>query len=217
MDIYLDTANFKDIKKYVDLGVVDGVTTNPTLVAKEGVSLEKRIKEICSVISGPVSAEVIATDAEGMIKEARKYVTWADNVYVKLPMTVEGVRACKVVSEEGIHVNMTLVFSVNQALLAAKAGATLVSPFVGRLDDVAENGMDLVDEILSVYENYGYDTKVLVASIRHPEHVAQAAMMGADIATIKPEILDQLFVHPLTDKGLKQFLADWKTVKNKQK
>lgn len=213
----MDTANIKDIKKYADLGVVDGVTTNPTLIAKEGVSLEKRIKEICSVVYGPVSAEVIATDTEGMIKEARKYITWADNVYVKLPMTVEGVRACKVVSEEGIHVNMTLVFSVNQALLAAKSGATLVSPFVGRLDDIAENGMALVKEILTVYENYGYDSKVLAASIRHPEHVAQAAMMGADIATIKPEILDQLFLHPLTDKGLEIFMEDWKKVKNKQK
>jgi transaldolase len=217
MDIYLDTANLADIKKYADLGIVDGVTTNPSLIAKEGVSLEKRVKEICEVISGPVSSEVIATETSAMVKEGRKYVTWADNVYVKLPMTVDGIRACKILSDEGVNVNMTLIFSINQALLAAKAGAALVSPFVGRLDDIAENGMALVREMVTVYENYDFDAQVLAASIRHPEHVAQAAMMGADIVTIPPAILDQLFHHPLTDVGLKKFLADWKKVKGKQK
>ncbi len=217
MLFFLDTANLEDIKKYAALGVVDGVTTNPSLIAKEGVSLEKRIKEICEVVKGPVSSEVIATDFDGMLAEARKYRTWAENVYVKVPMTVDGIKACKVLTEEGVNVNVTLVFSVNQALLAAKAGAKLVSPFVGRLDDISEDGMLLVEEMVAVFDNYNFEAKVLAASIRHPEHVTKAALAGADIATIPPAVMEMLFKHPLTDKGLAAFLADWEKVKNLQK
>jgi len=217
MQFFLDTANLEDIKKYARLGIIDGVTTNPTLIAKEGVSLEKRVKEICQVVPGPVSAEVIATDYEGMLQEARKIAAWAGNVYVKIPMTEEGIHACKTLSAEGLNINLTLVFSVNQALLAAKAGAKLVSLFVGRLDEISENGMLVAEEMVTVFDNYGFDAKVLVASIRHPEHVKAAALAGVDIATIRPEIMEQLFQHPLTDKGLAIFLADWEKVKNLQK
>ncbi len=217
MQFFLDTANLEDIKKYATLGIVDGVTTNPSLVAKEGVSLEKRIKEICEVVKGPVSSEVIATDFQGMINEARIYRTWANNVYVKVPMTMDGIRACRALTDEGVNVNVTLVFSVNQALLAAKAGAKLVSPFVGRLDDISENGMLLVEEMVTVFGNYNFEAKVLAASIRHPEHVTAAALAGADIATIPPSVMELLFKHPLTDKGIAQFLADWEKVKNLQK
>jgi transaldolase len=217
MQFFLDTANLEEIKKYAALGIVDGVTTNPSLIAKEGVSLETRIKEICSVVKGPVSSEVIATDFDGMMKEARIYRTWAENVYVKVPMTMEGIKACKALTEEGVNVNVTLVFSVNQAILAAKAGAKLVSPFVGRLDDISENGILLVEEMVTVFSNYGFESKVLAASMRHPEHVAKAALAGADIATIPPAVMEMLFKHPLTDKGLAAFLADWEKVKNLQK
>ncbi len=216
MDFYIDTANLEDIKKYNALGVVDGVTTNPSLIAKEGVSLEKRIKEIVEVVNGPISTEVIATDADGMLEEARKYASWHKNIVVKIPMTVDGMKALKVLSKEGIKVNVTLIFSAGQALIAAKNGAAYVSPFVGRLDDISEDGMALIHEITTIYGNYDFATKVIVASVRHPRHVIEAAMMGAEIATIPSEIMDKLFKHPLTDKGVAAFLADWEKVKNLQ-
>lgn len=217
MQFFLDTANLEAIKKYAAWGVVDGVTTNPSLVSKEGVSLEKRIKEITEVVDGPISAEVIATDYEGMMEEAHKYITWHKNIYIKLPMTEAGLRACKALSSEGVHVNMTLIFSAGQALLCAKAGATVVSPFIGRLDDISEDGMMLISEIVEIFANFdNLKTKVLVASIRHPRHVIDAARLGAEIATIPPEVLDKLIKHPLTDKGLAAFLADWEKVKSLQ-
>lgn len=217
MKIFLDTANLEEIKKYAALGIVDGVTTNPSLIAKEGVSLEKRIKEICKVISGPVSSEVVATDYKGMLVEGRRYAKWAKNVYVKVPMTFDGIKACKTLSEEGIKVNVTLVFSVAQALLAAKAGAALISPFMGRLDDISEDGTMLIGDILQMLSNYQYKAQLLAASIRHPKHVMEVSMLGADIATIPAAVLDKMFLHPLTDKGLATFLADWEKVKSLQK
>lgn len=216
MQFFLDTANIESIKKFVSWGVVDGVTTNPSLIAKEGVSLEKRIKEIAEVVDGPISSEVIATDAEGMIKEGREYVKWHKNIYVKLPMTPAGLEACKVLTREGVKTNVTLVFSSSQALLAAKAGATLISPFVGRLDDISEDGMALIAEIVEIFRNFDIQTKVLAASIRHPRHVIDAARLGADIATMPPEILEKMVKHPLTDKGIAAFLADWEKVKSLQ-
>ena len=216
MQFFLDTADIEEIKKYADWGVVDGVTTNPTLIAKEGVKLEDRIKEIAKIIDGPISAEVVATDSEGMIKEAREYVKWHENVYVKIPMTEEGIKALKVLSSEGINTNVTLVFSVGQAMLAAKAGATLVSPFIGRLDDISEDGMTLIQEIVDIYKNFDIKTKVLVASIHHPRHIIEGALLGADIATIPPKIFDKLIKHPMTDIGLKKFLEDWEKVKSLQ-
>lgn len=216
MEFYIDTANLDDIKKYNDWGIVDGVTTNPSLIAKEGVSLEKRIKEITEVVDGPISTEVIATDVDGMIEEARKYAAWHKNIVVKIPMTIDGMRALKILAKEGIKVNVTLIFSAGQALIAAKNGAAFVSPFVGRLDDVSEDGMALVHEITSIYSNYDFDTKVIVASVRHPRHVIDSALMGADIATIPSPILEKLFKHPLTDKGIAAFLADWEKVKDLQ-
>jgi transaldolase len=216
MQFYLDTANLEEIKKYSKLGIVDGVTTNPSLIAKEGVALESRIKEICQIVAGPVSSEVVATDYEGMITEGRSFAKWANNVYVKLPMTMDGIRACKTLSDEGIRVNMTLIFSTAQALLAAKAGAALISPFVGRLDDIGEDGMSLIADIVTMLGNYDYQAKVLVASVRHPRHVIDASMIGADICTMPTAVLEKLFQHPLTDKGLAAFLADWEKVKNIQ-
>jgi transaldolase len=216
MQFFLDTANIESIKKFVSWGVVDGVTTNPTLIAKEGVSLEKRIKEIAEVVDGPISSEVIATDTEGMLKEGRTYAKWHKNIYVKLPMTPSGLEACKVLTKEGIRTNVTLVFSSGQALLAAKAGATLISPFVGRLDDISEDGMALIAEIVEIFRNFDIKTKVLAASIRHPRHVIDSARLGADIATMPPEILEKMVKHPLTDKGIAAFLADWEKVKSIQ-
>lgn len=216
MQFFLDTANLEEIKKYASWGIVDGVTTNPSLIAKEGVSLEKRIKEIAAVVDGPISSEVIATDLEGMLKEGRKYAKWHKNIYVKVPMTADGLRAVKVFKEEGIHTNVTLVFSASQALLAAKAGATLVSPFIGRLDDISQDGMQLISDIVQIFDNYMIDTKVLVASIRHPRHVVDAALIGADIGTMPASVLDMLIKHPLTDIGIEKFLADWKKVQDKQ-
>ena len=213
MQLFLDTANLEAIKKFAAWGVVDGVTTNPTLIAKEGVSLEKRIKEILEVVDGPISSEVIATDVEGMLKEGRAFAQWHKNVYVKVPMTMEGLQTCKILTSEGIPVNVTLVFSAGQALLAAKAGATFISPFIGRLDDVAEDGMALIAEIMQMFSFYDFKTKVLVASVRHPRHVIEAAKLGADIATMPPEVIEKLIKHPLTDKGLAAFLADWEKVK----
>jgi transaldolase len=217
MQIFLDTANIDEIRKYASYGIIDGVTTNPSLIAKEGVSLEKRIREICELVEGPVSSEVIAIDYEGMLEEARKYAAWAPNVFVKLPLTMDGVKACRTLTGESIHVNMTLVFSINQAILAAKAGADLVSPFVGRLDDISEDGMSLVRDMVQVFRNNSWGAKVLAASIRHPEHVAEAARAGAGVVTVPSAVLEQMFRHPLTDKGLAQFLADWEKVKDKQK
>lgn len=216
MQFFLDTANIEDIKKYASWGIIDGVTTNPSLIAKEGGSLEKKIKEITKVVRGPISSEVISTDLAGMLKEGRIYAKWANNIYVKVPMTAVGLQAVKVFSKEGIRTNVTLVFSVGQALLAAKAGATLVSPFIGRLDDISEDGMGIIADIVKIYKNYDFKTKVLVASIRHPRHVIEAAKLGADICTMPPAVLEQLIHHPLTDSGMKKFMEDWDKVKDKQ-
>ena len=209
MKFFLDTANVEEIKKYAELGLVDGVTTNPTLVAKEGRDFYEVVKEICQIVDGPVSAEVISTDAEGMVKEARELAKLADNIVIKIPMTKDGMKAVKILSAEGIKTNVTLVFSPLQALLAAKAGATYVSPFVGRLDDIGHVGMKLVEDVVKIYKNYDIKTEVIVASIRHPWHVLEAAKMGADIATMPPAVMDKLFNHPLTDIGLERFLKDW--------
>jgi transaldolase len=209
MKFFLDTANVEEIKKYAELGLVDGVTTNPTLVAKEGRDFYEVVKEICQIVDGPVSAEVISTDAEGMVKEARELAKLADNIVIKIPMTKDGMKAVKILSAEGIKTNVTLVFSPLQALLAAKAGATYVSPFVGRLDDIGHVGMKLVEDVVKIYKNYDIKTEVIVASIRHPWHVLEAAKIGADIATMPPAVMDKLFNHPLTDIGLERFLKDW--------
>ncbi len=213
MKFFLDTANVEDIKKYSAWGLVDGITTNPTLIAKEGVDLEKRIKEIAEVVDGPISSEVIATDAKEMIKEGEKYAKWHPNVYVKVPLTPDGLIACKEFNNQGINTNVTLVFSATQAIMAAKAGATLVSPFIGRIDDISYDGVALIDEIVTIYDNYGFETEILAASIRHPKHVLDSALAGADIATMPPEIFDKLVKHPLTDIGLERFLNDWKSLK----
>ena len=209
MKFFLDTANVEEIKKYAELGLVDGVTTNPTLVAKEGRDFYEVVKEICQIVEGPVSAEVISTDAEGMVKEARELAKLADNIVIKIPMTKDGMKAVKILSAEGIKTNVTLVFSPLQALLAAKAGATYVSPFVGRLDDIGHVGMKLVEDVVKIYRNYDIKTEVIVASVRHPLHVLEAAKIGADIATMPPAVMDKLFNHPLTDIGLERFLKDW--------
>lgn len=210
MKLFLDTGNLAEIREAASWGVLDGVTTNPSLVAKEGdVDFVDLIKEITSIVPGPVSAEAVSLDAEGMMREAREFARWADNVYVKVPLTIEGLKAVKMCKEEGIKTNVTLIFSANQALLAAKAGATLVSPFIGRLDDEGWEGMSLIEEIVQIYANYDYDTEVLVASVRHPVHVTQAAKLGADICTIPFKILKQMYHHPLTDVGIQKFLKDW--------
>ncbi len=216
MQFFIDSADINEIKKYNNLGVIDGVTTNPSIIAKEGVNLETRIKEIAEIVDGPISAEVIGTTYEEMIEEGRRISKWHKNIYIKIPITEEGLKACKTLNEEGIHTNVTLVFSAGQALLAAKAGATLISPFIGRLDDISEDGLTLIDEITEIFSNYNFKTKILVASIRHPRHIIESAKMGADIATIPPAVLDKLIKHNLTDAGLKKFLADWEKVKNIQ-
>lgn len=215
MKFFIDTANLEEIKQAAAMGLVDGVTTNPSLMAKEKVDLVTRIKEICAVVEGPVNAEVLRTDAPGMIEEAQKLAGIAPNIVVKIPMTMEGITATKTLSQMGIKTNVTLVFSPLQALMAAKAGAAYVSPFVGRLDDIAEVGMDLVDQIVTIYSNYGYETEIIVASIRNPVHVLQAALMGADIATMPLKVIQQISQHPLTDKGLQAFLDDWKKATSK--
>lgn len=209
MKFFLDTANLEEIRRGVELGLVDGVTTNPSLIAKEGRELEELALEICELVDGPVNLEVVSTDARGMIEEARHLSSLHKNVYVKLPMIREGLKALNVVSQEGISVNVTLIFSPGQALLAAKNGAAIVSPFIGRLDDISQEGMGLISEILLMYENYDFDTEVLVASVRNPVHVVEAAKMGAEIATLPAKVLEQLMKHPLTDIGLEKFLADW--------
>jgi transaldolase len=208
--LFLDTANVEEIKEIASWGVLNGVTTNPSLVAKEGIDFKTRVKEICKIVDGPVSAEVVTEDAEEMISQGKDIATWASNVMVKVPLTPAGLRACKVLSEEGIKVNVTLCFSVNQAILAAKAGATFVSPFVGRLDDINQDGNELIAQISEVFDIYDFDTEVLAASIRHPIHVTQAALAGADICTMPFKIFKQLVSHPLTDQGIEKFMADWK-------
>lgn len=215
MQFFLDTANVEAIKKYSEWGVVNGITTNPSLIAKEGANLEQRIKEITRIVKGPVSVEVLSTEVKDMVEEARGYTTWASNIYIKLPCSENGLKACYILADEGINVNMTLVFSSAQALLAAKAGAKLISPFVGRLDDVGEDGMALIAEIMDMFENYDLKTKVVVASIRHPRHVVDAARMGAHIATIPPDVMEKLIKHPLTDKGIQTFLNDWEKARTK--
>lgn len=210
MKFFIDTANIDEIKKANELGMVDGVTTNPSLVAKEGREFKGLIKEICDIVDGPVSAEVVSMDAEGMVKEARELANLADNIVVKIPMLEEGLKAVKTLAQEEINTNVTLCFSPIQALMAAKAGAAYISPFVGRLDDISQIGMELVEEIITIYDNYGFETEVIVASVRNPIHVLDAALMGADIATIPFKVIQQLTKHPLTDIGVEKFLADWK-------
>jgi transaldolase len=209
MKLFVDTGNVKEIEQLALLGILDGVTTNPSLMAKEAGDYRKTMKEICRIVQGPVSAEVLATEFEGMIREGRDLATIDEHIVVKVPFTRDGVRACKTLTREGLKVNVTLVFSAAQALLAAKVGAAMVSPFVGRLDDIGQTGMSLIREILEMYRNYPFKTEVLVASTRHPIHIVEAAKMGADICTCPAKVIDQLFKHPLTDIGLANFLKDW--------
>ena len=216
MKLFIDTANIDDIKEANQLGLIDGVTTNPTLVSKEGKDFLSIIKEICQIVDGPISVEAVSTESEGMLREAREFAKIHPNVVVKLPMTRDGLIATKQLASEGIRVNMTLVFSPAQALLAAKGGAAFVSPFVGRLDDISHWGMDLVEQIITIYDNYGFETEVIVASVRNPLHVLEAALLGADIATVPFKTILQLIKHPLTDRGIEQFLKDWKKVKKRE-
>lgn len=211
MKIWLDTAIIDEIREAVSWGVVDGVTTNPTLMYRAGVrDFKQHVIEICNIVPGPVSAEVISTDAEGMIREAEEILSWAPNVVVKIPTTVEGLKAMRVISSwPNGRINATLIFSANQALLAAKAGATFISPFIGRLDDINIDGMELIADIRTIYDNYGYQTQILAASIRSPNHMKEAALIGADVATAPPSVIRRMAAHPLTDKGLAAFLADW--------
>jgi len=209
MKFFIDTANIEEIKEASSMGMADGVTTNPSLIAREKGNFEDIIKEICKIVDGPISAEVISLDTEGMLKEARHLASIHKNIVVKIPMTIDGIKATRRLSEEGIKTNVTLIFSPLQALMAAKAGATYVSPFVGRLDDISHDGLLLVEQILEIYNNYAYDTEIIVASIRNPLHVLDAALMGADIATIPFKVLSKFASHPLTDKGIKAFLDDW--------
>ena len=215
MKFFIDTANITEIKKATEWGMVDGVTTNPSLASKEGRAYNDILKDISSIVNGPISAETVSLDADGMMKEARAFVKIHKNIVVKVPMTLEGLKAVRIAAKEGIKTNVTLVFSPTQALLAAKAGATYASPFVGRLDDISHNGMDLVSQILAIYENYDFATEVIVASVRHPLHVVDAALMGAHIATIPFKVIEQLSKHPLTDIGIERFLEDWKKVPKK--
>ena len=215
MKIFLDTANVEHIREANALGIVDGVTTNPSLIAKEGRDFQEVVHEICSIVDGPISAEAVSPEADGMLAEAESLSKIHKNIVVKLPMTGEGLKAVRVCSQKGIKTNVTLVFSPSQAFLAAKAGATYVSPFVGRLDDISSEGIDLVGQTMTILENYGYDTEVIVASIRTPLHFAEATMMGAHIATVPYKVLMQLVEHPLTDIGIKKFLADWEKVPKK--
>jgi transaldolase len=213
MKFFIDTANIDEIREAHSMGMVDGVTTNPSLIAKEGRDFEDIIKEICQIVDGPISAEVISTDTEGMIKEARHLAKIHDNIVVKIPMIVDGLKATRRLAEEGIKTNVTLAFSPLQALMAAKAGATYISPFIGRLDDLAQEGLLLVEQIVEIYSNYAFDTEIIVASIRNPLHVLESALMGADIATIPFSVLGKLAAHPMTDKGLRAFLDDWEKTK----
>lgn len=211
MKLFLDTADINEITDLNKTGMVDGITTNPSLIAKSGRNIIQTIEEICGIVSGPVSAEVTATDYDGMMREGARLAEIASNVTVKLPLTVDGLRACATLSEDNIMVNVTLCFSAAQALLAAKAGASFISPFVGRLDDIGADGMNLISEIAEIYANYDYSTEILVASVRGVQHVVDAALIGADVATIPPKIMSQMYKHPLTDKGLADFLSDWES------
>jgi transaldolase len=212
MKFFIDTADVKEIREAHDLGLVDGVTTNPSLIAKSGRKFKDVIKEIVSIVDGPISAEVIALDAPGMIKEGRELAKIHKNIVVKLPMTPEGLKACKALTDKGIKTNVTLIFTSMQALLAAKAGATYVSPFVGRLDDISQDGIAIIEEIRTIFDNYGYSSEIIVASIRNPIHVLNSALIGADVATIPYSVMLQLSKHPLTDAGIKKFLEDWQNV-----
>lgn len=213
MKFFIDSAHLDDIRHALELGMVDGVTTNPSLIAKEsGINFHQHIAEICTIVKGPVSAEVTALDCAGMLSQGRELAKIAPNVTVKVPLTPDGLKACRVLANEGTMVNVTLCFSAAQAILAAKAGASFVSPFVGRLDDVGQNGMELIAEIVEIYQNYDWTTEILVASVRHPIHVTEAARLGADVVTMGFKVLDQMFKHPLTDTGIDLFLADWKKV-----
>jgi len=211
MRIFIDTANLKEIKEAADMGLLDGVTTNPSLVAKEGhKNFRDMLEKICAIVDGDISAEVVSTDCEGILKEGRELAKIHKNIVIKVPLIKEGLKAVKTFSDEGIKTNVTLCFSPSQALLAAKAGAYLISPFVGRLDDISQNGMDLIAQIRQIYDNYGYTTQILVASIRHPMHFVDSCMIGADVCTMPFKVIEQLAKHPLTDAGLEKFLADWK-------
>ena len=212
MKFFLDTADVKEIREAWSMGLLDGVTTNPTLIAKSGRKFHEVLKEICSFLDGPVSAEVISTDAEGMVREGRELALLHKNIVIKIPLIKEGLKAVRILEKEKIRTNVTLCFSANQALLAAKAGASYVSPFIGRLDDQGQVGMDLIEDIRLIYDQYGFKTEIIVASIRHPIHVLEAAKIGADIATIPFDVYEKLFKHPLTEIGLKKFLEDWKKV-----
>ena len=213
MKFFIDTANIDEIREAHSMGMVDGVTTNPTLIARENRKFEEIIADICSIVDGPISAEVIGLDTDVMVKEARDLAGIHKNIVIKIPMTVDGLKATRILTDEGIKTNVTLVFSPLQALMAAKAGATYVSPFVGRLDDLSQDGLLLVEQIVEIYNNYAYDTEIIVASVRNPLHVLESAMMGADIATIPFDVLAKLAAHPMTDKGLKAFLKDWEKAK----
>ncbi len=215
MHIYLDTANVSEIKKANDILPLDGVTTNPTLIAKEGRNYNEALLEICGIVAGPVSAETVSLDAEGMVSEGKAFAKLHKNIIVKVPLTPEGIKATRLLSSARIRVNVTLCFSANQALLAAKAGAFIISPFVGRLDDIGVTGMELIEEIRTIYDNYDFKTKILVASVRNPIHVKEAALLGADIATLPYSVFEQLFKHSLTDVGIKKFLDDWAKVPKK--
>jgi transaldolase len=210
MKFFIDTASIDEIREAASLGILDGVTTNPSLVSKEGKDFRKLLDEILEIVDGPVSAEVIATDYDGILKEAREYASIHKNIVVKVPLIKEGLKAVKTLSNENINTNVTLCFSPTQALLAAKAGATYISPFIGRLDDISTNGMELIEQIVQIYRNYSYETQVLVASVRNPLHIVEAALIGADVCTIPFAVINKLFNHPLTDIGLDKFLSDWK-------
>ena len=213
MKFFLDTANVDEIREAHRMGMVDGVTTNPSLIAKEGREFKEVIEEICSIVDGPISAEVISVEYEGMVSEAKELATIHPNIVIKIPMTIDGLKATRTLADAGIKTNVTLVFSPLQALMAAKAGATYVSPFIGRLDDLSQDGMVLVEQIAEIYSNYAYDTEIIVASIRNPMHVLDSALIGADIATIPSNVLSKLAAHPMTDKGLQAFLNDWEKAK----
>jgi transaldolase len=216
MKIFLDTANIESIRKYNDMGLLDGITTNPTLLSKERGDPKKAMEEIVSIIKGDVSLEVIATDYDGMLEEGKKLCNYGNNVVVKVPMTPDGLKACKSLSAQNIPVNVTLIFSPNQALLAAKSGAKYVSPFIGRLDDIGQDGMQLIHDIRQIFSHYSFTTQILVASIRHPMHVVQSAKIGADVVTLPPAVLEKMLKHPLTDIGLRNFLSDWEKLKSEQ-
>ena len=215
MKFFIDTANINEIKEAAALGILDGVTTNPSLVSKEGKDFRKLLDEILAIVDGPVSAEVISTDYDGILKEAHELAKIHKNIVVKVPLIKEGLKAVRTLSNENIKTNVTLCFSASQALLAAKAGATYISPFVGRLDDISQDGMELISQIVQIYKNYNYKTEVLVASIRHPLHLVEAALMGADVCTMPFSVIDKLFNHPLTDLGLEKFLSDWEKTQTK--